>query len=166
MARSTKHEGFTDEERAAMKAAAAEHKAAAKRASSAEKAAAELQDCLDKLAAMDDNDRSIGQTLHAIVTEHAPGLAARTWYGMPAYANADGKVVVHFKPAGKFKMRYSEVGFQEWANLDDGDIWPTAFAVLTVTPAVQKKLTDLVQRAAGQASGSVRDGVRRTEPAN
>ncbi|MBO0810633.1 MAG: hypothetical protein J2P23_01145 [Microlunatus sp.] len=150
MARSTKYAGFTDEERAAMKAAAAERKAAAKHASSAEKAAAELQDCLDKLAAMDDDDRSIGHTLHTIVTEHAPGLAAKTWYGMPAYANADGKVVVHFKPAGKFKMRYAEVGFQESANLDDGEIWPTVFAVLTVTPAVRKKLTELVQRAVRQ----------------
>jgi uncharacterized protein YdhG (YjbR/CyaY superfamily) len=147
MAKTTSYQGFTEEERAAMKAAAAEHKAAAKRGSGAKKAEADLKDCLDTLAAMADNDRSIGETLHRIVAAEAPDLAPKTWYGMPAYANADGKVVVHFKPAGKFKMRYAEVGFQEWANLDEGDMWPTVFAVATMTAAVEQKLTELVTRA-------------------
>jgi uncharacterized protein YdhG (YjbR/CyaY superfamily) len=111
------------------------------------KASADLADCLEKIEAMDDNDRAIGETLHQIVTTHAPDLAPKTWYGMPAYANSDGKVVVFYKCAGKFKMRYAEVGFQEWANLDDGDIWPTVFAVTTMTPAVEEKLTELVERA-------------------
>ena len=147
MANDTKYEGFTEEERAAMKEAAAEHKAAGKRGSGTKKAEAELHDCLDKIAAMDDDDRAIGEALHAIVTKVAPGLAPKTWYGMPAYANADGKVVVFFKAAGKFKMRYAELGFQEWANLDDGDIWPTVFAVTAMNPAVEEKLTELVTRA-------------------
>lgn len=138
---------FSDEEKAAMKEAAAERRAAASRGTGSRKAQADLQDCLDKIAAMDDGDRAIGEALHAIVTTHAPDLAPKTWYGMPAYANADGKVVVFFKSAGKFKMRYAEVGFQEWANLDDGDLWPTVFAVATMTPAVEKKLTALVKKA-------------------
>ncbi|NGN95755.1 DUF1801 domain-containing protein [Nocardioides sp. KC13] len=138
---------FTEEEKAAMKEAAAERRTAAKRGSGSKEAAADLADCLEKIGAMDDNDRAIGETLHRIVTTHAPDLAPKTWYGMPAYANADGKVVVFHKSAGKFKMRYAEVSFQEWANLDDGDIWPTVFAVAAMTPAVEEQLTALVQRA-------------------
>ncbi|WP_328528153.1 hypothetical protein OG984_21145 [Nocardioides sp. NBC_00368] len=138
---------FTEEEKAAMKEAAAERRTAAKRGSGSKKAEADLADCLAKIEAMDDNDRAIGETLHRVVTTHAPDLAPKTWYGMPAYANADGKVVVFYKCAGKFKMRYAELGFQEWANLDDGDMWPTVFAVTTMTPAVEKKLTELVKRA-------------------
>lgn len=138
---------FTEEEKAAMKEAAAERRTAAKRGTGSKKAEAELADCLEKIEAMDDNDRAIGEALHRIVTTHAPGLAPKTWYGMPAYANADGKVVVFYKSAGKFKMRYAELGFQEWANLDDGDIWPTVFAVTTMTPAIEEQLTELVKRA-------------------
>ncbi|TQK70851.1 iron chaperone [Nocardioides sp. SLBN-35] len=138
---------FSDEEKAAMKEAAAERRAAAGRGTGAKKAQADLQDCLDKIAAMDDADRTIGEVLHRIVTTHAPGLAPKTWYGMPAYANTDGKVVVFFKSAGKFTMRYAEVGFQEWARLDDGDMWPTVFAVATMSPGVEKNLTDLVKKA-------------------
>ena len=144
MAKSTT---FTEEEKAAMKEAAAERRAAAKRGTGSKKAEADLADCLEKIEAMDDNDRAIGETLHRIVTTHAAHLAPKTWYGMPAYANSDGKVVVFYKCAGKFKMRYAEVGFQEWANLDDGDIWPTVFAVTSMTPAVEEKLTELVKRA-------------------
>ena len=145
----TKNSTFSDEEKAAMKEAAAERRAAAKLGKGSKKAAADLKHCVGKIAAMDDNDRAIGEALHRIVTTHAPDLAPKTWYGMPAYANADGKVVAFYKCAGKFKMRYAEVGFQEWAHLDDGDIWPTVFAVTTMTPAVEEQLTDLVKRAAG-----------------
>jgi uncharacterized protein YdhG (YjbR/CyaY superfamily) len=140
-------DGFSAEERAAMKERAAELKAATRRGSGAKKAAADAQDCLDRIAEMPPADRVIAEALHAIVAEHAPDLAPRTWYGMPAYAR-DGKVVVFFKPAAKFKVRYAEVGFNEWANLDDGTMWPTAFAVLTVTPQIEATLTDLVRRAA------------------
>lgn len=138
---------FSDEEKAAMKEAAAERRAAASRGTGTKKAQADLVDCLDKIAAMDDADRAIGEVLHSIVTTHAPDLAPKTWYGMPAYANTDGKVVVFFKSAGKFKMRYAEVGFQEWAQLDDGDMWPTVFAVASMSPAVEKNLTALVKKA-------------------
>ena len=140
--------GFSAEERAAMKERAAELKAATRRGSGAKKAAADAQDCIDRIAEMPVADRVIAEALHAIVAEHAPDLAPRTWYGMPAYAR-DGKVVVFFKPAAKFKVRYAEVGFNEWANLDDGDMWPTAFAVLAVNPEIEATLTDLVRRAAG-----------------
>lgn len=144
MAKSTT---FTDEEKAAMKEAAAERRAAAKRGTGSKKAAADLADCLEKIEALDDNDRAIGEALHRIITTHAPELAPKTWYGMPAYANADGKIVVSYKYAAKFKMRYTEVVFQEWADLDDGDIWPTAFAVTVMNPTVEEKLTELVKRA-------------------
>ncbi len=149
MAKGTAQEGFSEEERAAMKERAAELKAAASRGgSAAKKAAADLDDALEKIAAMPDDERAIAERLHAIVTTHAPELAAKTWYGMPAYAK-DGKAVVFFKNAAKFKMRYSEVGFNEWAQLDDGEMWPTAYAVTAITPAVEKKLVALVKRAAG-----------------
>ena len=95
---------------------------------------------------MPDSDRAIAEALHAIVAATAPDLAPKTWYGMPAYAR-DGKVIVFFKPAAKFKVRYAEVGFNEWANLDDGDIWPTAFAVTAMTAAIEEQLTALVRRA-------------------
>lgn len=148
MAKSTTYDGFTEEERAAMKERAAELKAAGKRTSSAKKAAAAEQDALDKIAAMDEPDRVIAERLHAIVKEHAPHLAPKTWYGMPAYAK-DGQVVVFFKAASKFKVRYAEVGFNEAATLDEGDMWPTAYAVTAMTDAVAKKLTELVKKAAG-----------------
>ena len=146
MAGKTSYEGFTEQERAAMKERAAEVKSSGKRAGG-KKAEADLKDCLDKIAAMQGTDRELGERLHAIVTKHAPELAPKTWYGMPAYANADGKVVVFYKSAAKFDMRYAEVGFQEWANLDDGDMWPTVFAVTSVDDAVAKKLTALVKKA-------------------
>jgi uncharacterized protein YdhG (YjbR/CyaY superfamily) len=139
-------EGFSAEERAAMKERAAELKASARGGSAAKKAEADLKECLSKIAEMPDSDRAIAEALHAIVTAEAPRLAARTWYGMPAYAR-EGKVVVFFKPAAKFKVRYAEVGFNEFAHLDDGDMWPTAFAVTAVTPAVEGAITDLVRRA-------------------
>jgi uncharacterized protein YdhG (YjbR/CyaY superfamily) len=131
-----------------MKEAAAERKAATRRGSGTKKAAAEEQDCLAKIAEMPDEDRVIAEALHRIVGEHAPVLAAKTWYGMPAYAK-DGKVVVFFKPAAKFKVRYAEVGFNEHAALDDGDMWPTAFAVTAMNAKIEKTLVELVTKAAG-----------------
>lgn len=140
--------GFSAEERAAMKERAAELKASSRRGSAAEKAAADLADLRAKVEEMTGTDRAIAEALHSIVSEHAPQLAARTWYGMPAYAR-DGKAIVFFKAAGKFKTRYAEVGFNEQAQLDDGAMWPTAYAVTDLTPAVQAALVELVRRAAG-----------------
>ena len=148
MARKTTQESFTDDERAAMKERAAELKAAGKRGTGAKKAEADLQDCLAKIAEMPDDDRVIAEKLHEIVTTHTPALLPKTWYGMPAYAR-DGKAVVFFKPAAKFKVRYAEVGFNEPAQLDDGDMWATAYAVVAMNDAVAKKLTSLVKKAAG-----------------
>lgn len=141
------YDGFTEDERAAMKERATELKSATRRGAGAKKAEADEQDCLDKIAAMPDDERAIAEGLHKIVAEVAPDLAAKTWYGMPAYAR-DGKVIVFFKNAAKFKMRYSEVGFNEHANLDDGDLWPTVFGITAFTPAVAKRLTELVTKAA------------------
>lgn len=146
MAKNTTYDGFTDEERAAMKARAAELKSSKSRGAGAKKAEADARDCLDKIAAMPEAERVIAEALHAIVEANAPELAPKTWYGMPAYAR-DGKVVLFFKNASKFKMRYSEVGFNEWANLDDGDLWPTVYAVTTTNADVEKKLTGLVKQA-------------------
>ena len=146
MAKDTSYDGFTEEERAAMKERAAELKSSARRGAGAKKAEADEKDALDKIAEMPEPDRMIAERLHAIVKANAPELAPKTWYGMPAYAK-DGKVVVFFKPAAKFKVRYAEVGFNEWAHLDDGDMWPTAFAVTAMNAGVEKKLTALVKRA-------------------
>lgn len=146
MAKNTTYDGFTDEERAAMKARAAELKSSKSRGAGAKKAEADARDCLDKIAAMPEAERVIAEALHAIVEANAPELAPKTWYGMPAYAR-DGKVVLFFKNASKFKMRYSEVGFNEWANLDDGDLWPTVYAVTTTNADVEKKFTALVKQA-------------------
>jgi uncharacterized protein YdhG (YjbR/CyaY superfamily) len=147
MAKDESQGGFTAEERAAMKERAAEIKASSARGSSAaKKAEADEKDCLAKIAEMPVGDRVIAEALHAIVTASAPDLAPKTWYGMPAYAR-DGKVVVFFKPAAKFKVRYAEVGFNEWAHLDDGDMWPTVFAVTAMNAAVEEKLTALVTKA-------------------
>ncbi len=137
---------FTADERAAMKERAAELKSAGRRGSGSKKAAADEADALAKIAEMPEADRVIAETLHTIAAEVAPDLAPRTWYGMPAYAR-DGKVVVFFKPAAKFKVRYAEVGFNEDAHLDDGDMWPTAYAVVAMNDAVEQKLRELVARA-------------------
>jgi uncharacterized protein YdhG (YjbR/CyaY superfamily) len=104
-------------------------------------------DLLAKVAELKGFDREIAERLHAIVKAAGPSLRPKTWYGMPAYAR-DGKVVVFFKPAAKFKVRYAEVGFNEFAQLDDGDMWPTAFAVVAMNPSIEKKLTALVRKAA------------------
>ena len=138
--------GWTDDERAAMKEHALEIKRAGGRG--AAKAADEAQACLDKIAEMPVADRVLAERVHAVVTTTAPDLAVKTWYGMPAYAR-DGRVVCFFKPAEKFKVRYATLGFSDVAALDDGDIWPTEFALLAWSPAVEKKLVQLVKRAIG-----------------
>ncbi|MEV7396937.1 hypothetical protein [Aeromicrobium sp. NPDC092404] len=148
MAKTTTYEGFTEEERAAMKDRAAELKSAKRGGSASKKAAADDQAVRDAIEALPEADQVIAEKLYAIVRDTAPDLAPKTWYGMPAFAR-DGKVVVFFKPAAKFKVRYAEVGFNEWAQLDDGDMWPTAFAVVAMNPAIEEKLTALVTKAAG-----------------
>lgn len=138
-------DGFTAEERAAMKARAAELRAEGKQGA---KKADGLQATLEAIAKMDEPDRELAERVHVVVTEVAPHLDPKTWYGMPAYANADGKVVAYFKNAGKFKMRYAVLGFEDAANLDDGDLFPTVFAVIEWTPAVEKTVRALVKKAA------------------
>jgi uncharacterized protein YdhG (YjbR/CyaY superfamily) len=139
-------DGWTAEERAAMKEHAAELRAEGKKGA---KKADGLQAVLDSIAKMAPADRALAQRVHMTVTATAPGLTPKTWYGMPAYANAGGKVVVFFQDAGKFKYRYSTVGFQDQARLDDGDLWPVAYALTAWSPAVEKQLAGLVERAVG-----------------
>jgi uncharacterized protein YdhG (YjbR/CyaY superfamily) len=136
-------EGWTDEERAAMKERARELKAAARRGKDAADGESEV---LAKLAEMPETDRAMGERLHAIIKASAPVLSPRTWYGMPAYAK-DGKVVCFFTPASKFKTRYATLGFEQAANLDDGAMWPTAFALTKLTAAEEKKIGALVKKA-------------------
>lgn len=136
--------GFTDVERAAMKERAAELRAE----KGGKKAAAALEDLLEKIAEMPDDQRVIAERIHAIVTEVAPQLAPKTWYGQPAWANADGKVVVFFQAAAKFGTRYSTLGFQEEANLDEGTMWPTSWAITSLGAREEQQIADLVRRAA------------------
>jgi uncharacterized protein YdhG (YjbR/CyaY superfamily) len=136
---------FTAEERAAMKEYSQELKTAARRGSKATKADGE-NDVLAKIAEMPAADRAIAKRLHAIVKATAPDLAPRTWYGMPAYAK-DDKVVCFFQAASKFKSRYATLGFSDKANLDNGDMWPAAFALKKLTPAEEKKIVALVKKA-------------------
>jgi uncharacterized protein YdhG (YjbR/CyaY superfamily) len=143
----TKTTGFTDAERAAMVERAKEAKAEKRRVSKAEKAALAEQDALDKIAEMPDSDRVMAERIHAIVKEAAPNLAPKTWYGMPAYANEDGKVICYFTAAAKFESRYATLGFNDDANLDDGNMWATSFALTKVTAAEEKRITELVKRA-------------------
>ena len=105
------------------------------------------QEVLDKIAAMAPADRAIGEKVHALVKKVAPGLQAKTWYGMQAYCDAAGKTVVFFQDAGKFKARYSTLGFQDAANLDDTEMWATSFAVIGWNASVEKQITALVKRA-------------------
>jgi uncharacterized protein YdhG (YjbR/CyaY superfamily) len=143
-ARSTSSKGFTADERAAMKARAQELKAEAR----ATKNRAEGErDLLAAIAAMKGPDRAMAKRLHAIVEASAPDLWPKTWYGMPAYAK-DGKVVCFFKSAGKFDSRYATFGFEEAANLDDGAMWPTSYALKELTAADEKKIRALVKKAA------------------
>ncbi|WP_037603460.1 iron chaperone [Streptacidiphilus rugosus] len=144
--RSGAYEGFSAEERAAMKGHAKEMKAAARRASAAEKAAEAERDVLEKIAEMEDADRAIAERVHAVVTANAPTLAPKLWYGMPAYA-LDGKVVCFFQSAEKFKTRYSTLGFSDLARLDDGSMWANAFALTEVDAEVEARIAALVKQA-------------------
>ncbi len=137
--------GFTDEERVAMKERAQELKAEARRGPRAKKADGE-GDVLAKIAEMPEPDRAMAERLHAIIKASAPALSPRTWYGMPAYAK-DGKVVCFFQSAQKFKTRYATFGFSDKANLDEGAMWPTSFALKGLTPAEEKKIGALVKKA-------------------
>jgi uncharacterized protein YdhG (YjbR/CyaY superfamily) len=137
MSPTKKKEGFSAEEKAAMRARAKELKAAA-----------QGEEAIDAaLAEMAPSDRALGKKIHAIVKETAPGLTPKTWYGMPAYANKDGKVVVFFRDAGKFKERYAMLGFNDSASLDDGSMWPIAYALTKLSAADEKKIRVLVKKA-------------------
>ena len=137
--------GFTAEERAAMKEHAQELKTAARRGPRAAKADGE-SDVLAKIAEMPEPDRALGERLHAIITASAPALAPRTWYGMPAYAK-DGKIVCFFQAAQKFKTRYATLGFNDAANLDEGAMWPIAYALTELTAADEARIGALVKQA-------------------
>jgi uncharacterized protein YdhG (YjbR/CyaY superfamily) len=136
--------GFTDDEKAAMKARARELKAEAR--ANKKKEAGE-SDVLAAIAGMPEADRVMAERLHKIITASAPDLWPKTWYGMPAYAR-DGKVVCFFQSAAKFDARYATLGFNDTANLDEGDMWPTAFALKELTAAGEEKIAELVKRAA------------------
>lgn len=146
----TKDNVFSKEERAAVAAAARERKAAAGR-SPADERAAGLQDLRDSLAKMPPDDRAMGERIHEIVTAAVPALVPKTWYGMPAYftEGKNGKSICFFKAKSKFRVRYSTFGFQPDANLDEGKMWPTEFAVIELTPEVERRLAALVKQAAG-----------------
>ncbi len=135
-----KDAGFTAEEKAAMKERAKELKAAASKAD-------DLAALLAKIAEMPEPDRAMAQRLHEIVTASAPTLSPKTWYGMPAYANKDGKIVCFFQAAAKFNARYATFGFNDTANLDEGAMWPTAFALKALTAADEAKISALVKKA-------------------
>ncbi|HKT36802.1 MAG TPA: DUF1801 domain-containing protein, partial [Ktedonobacterales bacterium] len=132
--------GFTAEEKSAMRQRAKEQKAAATRAE--EESAA-----LAAIAAMSEPDRAMAERLHAIITANVPSLAPKTWYGMPAYANEDGKIICFFQPAAKFKTRYATFGFNDSAHLDDGALWPVAYALTELTAADEARVAALVKKA-------------------
>ena len=127
-----------------MKERAAELRAEGKKGA---KKADGLQAVLERIAQMAPEDRALAERVHVAVTGNAPELTPKTWYGMPAYANADGKIVIFFQDAGKFSYRYSTLGFQDAANLDDGDLWPVSFALRGWSPAVEKRVVELVKAA-------------------
>jgi uncharacterized protein YdhG (YjbR/CyaY superfamily) len=139
-----KSDGFSAEERAAMKERAAELRAEGKKGA---KKADGVQAVLDRIAEMAPEDRALAERVHVAVTAAAPDLSPKTWYGMPAYANADGKIVVFFQDSGKFNYRYSTLGFQDAANLDDGDLWPVSYALQQWSAVVEKKVVELVKAA-------------------
>lgn len=137
-------EGFTAAERAAIKQRAAELRAEGKKSA---KKAEGLQSVLDAIAMMAPADRALAERVHATMTATAPDLSPKTWYGMPAYTDEAGKVVVCFKNAGKFNTRYSTLEFQDAANLDSGEVWPVSFAVMSWSPAVERTVVELVTAA-------------------
>ena len=140
----TESDSFSAEERAAMKERAAELRAEGKNGA---KKADGLQAVLDRIAEMAPEDRALAERVHVTVTATAPELSPKTWYGMPAYTNADGKIVVFFQDAGKFNYRYSTLGFQDAANLDDGDMWPVSYALKQWSPVAEKMVIKLVKAA-------------------
>jgi uncharacterized protein YdhG (YjbR/CyaY superfamily) len=140
-----KYDGFTDEERDAMKERAKELKASARRGPRAAKADGESE-VLAKIAEMPEADRVLAERIHAIVKAEAPALSPKLWYGMPAYAK-DGKVVCFFQSAHKFKSRYATLGFSDQANLDEGTMWPTAYALTELTAAVEERIGALLRKA-------------------
>ncbi|TDC39412.1 hypothetical protein E1211_04400 [Micromonospora sp. 15K316] len=137
-------DGFSAEERAAMKARAAELRAEGKKGA---KKADGLQAVLDSIAKMAPEDRALAERVHVTITATAPELSPKTWYGMPAYTNADDKIIVAFKNSGKFNSRYSTLEFQDAANLDDEDMWPVSYALQKWSPAVEQKVIQLVKVA-------------------
>ena len=140
----TEPSGFSAEERAAMKARAAELRTEGK---SGAKKADGLEALLESIEKMTPDDRELAERVHVTVTANAPGLSPKTWYGMPAYANEDGKVVLFFQNSGKFNYSYSTLGFQDTAHLNDGDMWAIAFALTKWTPAVEERVAELVRTA-------------------
>ena len=140
-----RYEGFTDEERAAMKDRVQEQKVSARRGPRADQADAE-SDVLAKIAEMAETDRTLGERLHAVIKASVPALSPRLWYGMPAYAK-NGKIVCHFQSAQKFKTRYATLGFSDEAHLDEGAMWPTAFALTKLTAADEERIVALVKKA-------------------
>lgn len=144
MAEKKTSDGLSDDERAAVKERAAELRAQSK---AKDKRAAGEKDVASKIAELTGSDKKIAERFSAIVSEHAPHLVPKTYYGMPGFANDDGKIVVFFQPAGKFKVRYATIGFETTANLDAGTMWPTSWAVLDLTPDDEKKLVALVKKA-------------------
>ena len=140
----TESDGFSAEERAAMKERAAELRSEGKKGA---RKADGLQAVLDRIAQMAPEVRALAERVHVTVTSTAPELLPKTWYGMPAYANEDGKIVVFFQDSGKFNYRYSTLGFQDTANLDDGDLWPVSYALRKWSPEVEKQVVSLVKAA-------------------
>ena len=137
-------DGFTEAEKAAMKARADELRSSGRGGA---KKAEEAQACLDAIAAMPDEDRALAERVHALVSEAAPGLRPKTWYGMPAYVDENGKVVCFFKAAAKFGARYATLGFSDQAHLNDGALWPTEFAVTAMSADVAATIGQLLSRA-------------------
>ena len=140
----TESGGFTADERAAMKARAAELRAEGKKGA---KKADGLEALLEAIEAMSPDDRELAERVHVTVTANAASLSPKTWYGMPAYANEEGKVVLFFQNSGKFNYSYSTLGFQDTAHLDDGDMWAIAFALTKWTPSVEERVAELVRAA-------------------
>ena len=147
MAAKSKENVFTDAERAAVAATAKERKAQGRRSPEQERAEGEAE-VQAKIAEMPEPDRSQAKRIHELVKANAPNFVPRTYYGMPAYS-LDGKTICFFKPASKFKDRYSTLGFETAARIDDGDLWPVAFAVINLTPAAEAQIVELVKKAAG-----------------
>ena len=136
-----KRQPLSAEERAAMKETLAERKRGSQNGEA---------DVLAKIAEMSDEDRKLAERIHALIKKTAPQLTSKTWYGMPAYVNAEGKTICFFQPGAKFKTRYSTLGFQQDAKLDDGNVWANAYAILKLTPADEAKITALVKQAVGR----------------